>query len=259
MRQGEAGRDDGRPRAGRLAVGPPRGTVRLSLHDLVVAPAHGAAGPLIGEPGLVALWVRPGRWTPPIAPHGDVTLSVLAGALMCTRGRVSDLLLEGDLAEVDPASDERWKVLSPSPALIAWLTSASLAELSEIPEVSRGLLLAQSRQHRRNLELRAITGIYDVEERIGEFFAHLARHIGRPEGNATRIPLALDQRRAERILSAGHTQATTAFRSLVHAGILARDAHGWLMTRSAPNTSPAQSCSGPNPFASALPFESTVA
>jgi hypothetical protein len=253
MRRGEERRANGRPRAVTPVPTPGRGAVRLSLHDLVVRPVGGAVVPISGQPGFLALWLRPGRWEPPTTPHADFVVSVLAGALMSTRGRIYDLLLEGDLAEVDPASDERWKVLSPSPALIALLTSATLAELSELPDVSRALLLAQNRQHRRNLELRAITGIYDVEERIGAFFAHLARHIGHPEGDATRIPLALDQRRVEKLVSAGHTQATTAFRSLVHAGILARDADGWLMRRSAPNTPPAQTCSAPNPFASALP------
>jgi hypothetical protein len=226
MRGGEERRDESRPWAGRSA-----------------------------HPGLVALWLRPGRWMPPVVPHGEVMLTVLAGALICTRARTSDLLLEGDVAEVDPASDERWKVLSPSAALIAWLTSATLAEM---PDVSRELVLAQSRQHRRNLELRAITGIYDVEERIGAFFDHLARHVGRPEGDATRIPLALDQRRVERILSAGHTQATTAFRSLVRAGTLARDADGWLVTCSVPDTPATETCSAPNSFSPPLPIESSV-
>jgi hypothetical protein len=226
MRRGEARRDEGRPWAGRTA-----------------------------PTGFVALWLAPGRWMPPAVPHGEGMLSVLAGALICTRGRISDLLLEGDVAEADPASGERWKVLSPSAALIAWLTSATLAET---PDVSRELVLAQSRQHRRNLELRAIAGIYDVEERISAFFAHLARHIGYPEGDATRIPLALDQRRVERILSAGHTQATTAFRSLVRAGTLARDAHGWLMPCSVPDVPPTETCSAPNTLGSTLPFESSV-
>ena len=42
-----------------------------------------------------------------------------------------------------------------------------------------------------------------------------------------RIPLPLEQKRIEEILSAGHTQATMAFRTLFAAGVLVHDAAGW--------------------------------
>jgi CRP-like cAMP-binding protein len=77
------------------------------------------------------------------------------------------------------------------------------------------------------LELRAIVGIQRIEHRILAFFGLLARRLGREQAGGIRIPLALEQKRIEEILSAGHTQATTAFRALFAAGVLVHDAAGW--------------------------------
>jgi hypothetical protein len=55
----------------------------------------------------------------------------------------------------------------------------------------------------------------------------LARRLGEEVPGGVRIPLALKQKRIEEILSAGHTQATMAFRTLFAAGVLVHDAGGW--------------------------------
>jgi hypothetical protein len=77
------------------------------------------------------------------------------------------------------------------------------------------------------LELRAIVGIQRIEHRILAFFGLLARRLGRQQSGGIRIPLALEQKRIEEILSAGHTQATMAVRALFAAGVLVHDAAGW--------------------------------
>jgi CRP-like cAMP-binding protein len=76
------------------------------------------------------------------------------------------------------------------------------------------------------LELRAIVGIQRIEQRILAFFGLLARRLGEEQPGGIRIPLALEQKRIEEILSAGHTQATMAFRALFAAGVLVHDAAG---------------------------------
>jgi hypothetical protein len=73
----------------------------------------------------------------------------------------------------------------------------------------------------------AIVGIQRIEHRILGFSGLLARRLGRQQSGGIRIPLALEQKRIEEILSAGHTQATTAFRALFAAGVLVHDAAGW--------------------------------
>lgn len=225
-------------------------TVRLSFDDLRISLAPGTIGPPAVRAGCLALSLSPGRWTPPVTVPRNSTLSVVSGAMLRTRGHLADLLLPGDMSEVRPADVERWKVVSSSAALVVLLTPATVAELAAVPGATQSLLRARSRQHERDVELRSIVGIYDIEDRILAFFAHLARHIGQPEGAATRIPLRLEQRRVEEILSAGHTQATTAFRSLFEAGALIHDAGGWLITCPPSNASSRETGSAPNTICS---------
>jgi hypothetical protein len=225
-----------------------RQTVSLSFDDLRVTLAPGTVGPPAVRAGCLALSLSPGRWKPPATTPPNSTLSVVSGALLRTHGHLADLLLPGDMSELRPADGERWKVLSTSAALVVLLTPATVAELAAVPGATQALLRARSRQHERDVELRSIVGIYDVEARILGFFAHLARHIGEPAGAATRVPMRLEQRRVEEILSAGHTQATTAFRSLFQAGTLVHDAAGWLVRCALPGAASQQTCSAPNTF-----------
>jgi hypothetical protein len=92
------------------------------------------------------------------------------------------------------------------------------------------------RQLELELELRSIVGIQRIEQRIVAFFGLLARRLGEQSTSGIRIPLSLQQKRIEEILSAGHTQATMAFRGLFAAGVLFHDARGW---RFDPAASPA--------------------
>jgi hypothetical protein len=46
----------------------------------------------------------------------------------------------------------------------------------------------------------------------------VARRLGRRQSGGIGIPLALEQKRIEEVLSAGHTQVTMAFRALFAAG-----------------------------------------
>jgi hypothetical protein len=232
--------------AGRTARAAYPYPVRVSLQDLPITIAPSTAGATPNGAGLLALSLPAGRWTPPGAAYGELTLSLVSGVMLRTSGRLTDLLLPGDISEVDPVVTERWRVLSPDGAVILFLSAATVADMVAVPGVTQALLRARSRQHERALELRSIVGIYDVEERILSFFAHLARHVGRPERAATRIPLRLEQRRVEEILRAGHTQATTAFRLLFARGALVHDADGWLIRCPTPNASSAGTGSAPN-------------
>jgi hypothetical protein len=227
-----------------------RQTVSLSFDDLRVTLAPGSVGPPAVRAGCLALSLTRGRWKPPATSARNSTLTLVSGAMLRTNGQLADLLLPGDMSEVRPTDGAHWKVLSTSGALVVLLTPATVAELAAVPGATQALLRARSRQHERDVELRSIVGIYDIEDRILSFFAHLARHIGEPEGAATRIPLRLEQRRVEEILSAGHTQATTAFRSLFQAGTLVHDAAGWLVRCTLTGTAAQETCSAPNTFRS---------
>ncbi len=96
-----------------------------------------------------------------------------------------------------------------------------------MPGAANALMHALLQQIELELELRAIVGIQRIEHRILAFFGLLARRLGRQQPGGIRIPLALEQKRIEEILSAGHTQATMAFRALFAAGVLVHDAAGW--------------------------------
>jgi hypothetical protein len=210
------------------------GPAVLSLDALVAAIAPGVRP----RTGIMArsltVSIRQGRWTPPVAlRRPDLMLFVLSGGLLHRRPAGADLLIARDLGQLAADPSERWRALSPRTTVVAVLTAATIADLVRVPGVAQALLQASRGQHERALELRSIVGIYDVRERIVRFFGHLARHVGQPEGTFIRIPLALEQKRIEEILAAGHTQATTAFRSLFRAGALAHDADGWLFDANA--------------------------
>jgi hypothetical protein len=206
----------------------------LSHDELVAAIAPGVTPRTFAGAPSLTLSIRQGRWTPPVTlQRPDLILFVLSGCLLHRRAGGSELLLERDLGQLGAEAGERWRGLSPQPAVVAVLSAGTIADLARVPGVAQALLQASRGQHERELDLRSIVGIYDVRERIVRFFGHLARHVGHPEGTATRIPLALEQKRIEEILFAGHTQATTAFRSLVSTGALAHDADGWLFDAAA--------------------------
>ena len=110
----------------------------------------------------------------------------------------------------------RWRVLTPEPARVILVGPATASALAQIPGAAHALMTALVQQVERERELRAIVGIQRIEDRIVAFF----RPAGAPrrrvaEDRGVRIPLALEQKRIEEILSAGHTQATMAFRVAV--------------------------------------------
>lgn len=147
--------------AGRTARAAYPHPVRLSLQDLpvTVPPSTAAATPR--GPGFLALSLPPGRWAPPVTAHRELTLSLVSGVTLRTSGRLTDLLLPGDMSEIDPVATERWRVLSPDGAVILFLSPATVADMAAVPGVTHALLRARSRQHERCLELRSIVGTYD--------------------------------------------------------------------------------------------------
>jgi hypothetical protein len=183
---------------------------------------------------LIAVWVQPGRWNPPeLFARRGLMLYPLSGAVLRSRPAGVDLLLAGDAVRLDVEGPVRWRVLSHEPAQVALIGPATIAALAGIPGAAHALLNAMLRQVELEHELRAIVGIQRIEERIVAFFTLLARRVGLPAPGGVRIPLALEQKRIEELLSAGHTQATMAFRTLFGAGVLVHDAGGWLFAADA--------------------------
>lgn len=242
---------DARAKSDRRAPqqGPP--AQHLALRDLFGLLGPRPSGAAMQE-RLLALRIEPGRWIPPAMLERDSTaLLVISGALLRTRlvdgQRASDLLLTRTAERMECPASVRWTVVSSVAAHVAILTPSTLAALAAVPGASATLFRMLLDRRALDLELRLIVGIQRVEVRIVRFFEHLARQIGEPEGAMVRIPLMIAQRRIEEILSAGHTQATSAFRSLFAAGVLTHDARGWLFAPTAwRSPAVAPSCSVPN-------------
>jgi hypothetical protein len=220
--------------------------------------AHVVAPPDLHEP-VIAVALAPGRWTPPdLFIRRGLVLFLVEGALMRRdRGSV-DLAFRGDAI---PMADEsaRWRVLTSEPARVILVGPATASALGLIPGAAHALMTALVQQVERERELRETVGIQRIEDRIVAFFRLLARRAGVLTDHGVRIPLALEQKRIEEILSAGHTQATMAFRTLFASGVLVHDAAGWLfapeLRSSVPNLRLNAIGAGPNsiiPLALAL-------
>jgi hypothetical protein len=179
---------------------------------------------------LVTVWLAPGAWEPPVTlARRGMVLFVLSGALLRTHAaeRRADLLLGGDAIRMNGEDSAHWRVLPAEPVRLAVVGPHTVKALAGVPGAANALMHALLQQLELELELRAIVGIQRIEHRILAFFGLLARRLGREQAGGIRIPLALEQKRIEEILSAGHTQATTAFRALFAAGVLVHDAAGW--------------------------------
>jgi hypothetical protein len=189
--------------------------------------ALGVEAPAPRGESLLTVWLAPGPWQPPVTlARRGVVLFVLSGALLRSHGSV-DLLLGGDAVRMNGEDGARWRVLPAQPVRLAIIGPHTVKALAEVPGAANALMHALLQQLELELELRAIVGIQRIEHRILAFFGLLARRLGRQQSGGIRIPLALEQKRIEEILSAGHTQATMAFRALFAAGVLVHDAAGW--------------------------------
>ena len=206
---------------------------------------------------LLTLELPPGRWVPPpMLVRADLSLFVLSGVLLASRpaprGPRVDLQFPSELVGLDTLPARRWQVISQHPARLAVVAATGLDSLGATPGGTVALLAAGQRQLERARDLHAIVGIQRIEERITAYFAFLAAQVGVPcDDGGIRIPLTLKQKRIEEILSAGHTQATMAFRVLFASGVLEQDGDGWRFTprRSVPNRSRPALGAAPNSFA----------
>jgi CRP-like cAMP-binding protein len=202
----------------------------VPLDELLVALGVEEAAPR-GE-ALLTVWLEPGAWEPPVTlrRHG-VVLFVLSGALLRSRRdgaeRRVDLLLGGDAIRMNGEDGALYRILPAQPVRVAVVGPHTVKALAGVPGAANALMHALLQQLELELELRAIVGIQRIEHRILAFFGLLARRLGRQQSGGIRIPLALEQKRIEEILSAGHTQATMAFRALFATGVLVHDAAGW--------------------------------
>jgi hypothetical protein len=241
-------RQDGRPWHDQPWAQP--GVERVPAQELVsLLDPHVIAPPHLHEP-VIAAALPPGRWTPPdLFVRRGLVLFLVDGALLRRHGGGGDLAFRGDAI---PMADEsaRWRVLTPAPSRVILVGPATASALGQIPGASHALMTALVQQVERERELRAIVGIQRIEDRIAAFFSMLARRIGVDGDDGVRIPLALEQKRIEEILSAGHTQATMAFRALFASGALVHDAAGWVFRpadrSSVPNRALGVIGAGPN-------------
>ena len=221
---------------GRLAGRPWRDVERVPLDELLAALGVEEAAPP-GE-ALLTVWLAPGPWKPPVTlARRGVVLFVLSGALLRSRRdaveRRVDLLLAGDAIRMNGEDGALWRALPAQPVRLAVVGPHTVKALAGVPGAANALMHALLQQLELELELRAVVGIQRIEQRIVAFFALLARRLGEDVPGGVRIPLPLEQKRIEEILSAGHTQATMAFRALFAAGVLIHDAAGWRFDPSA--------------------------
>ena len=211
---------------------PWRDVERVPLGELLGALCVEEAAP--GGEALVTVWLAPGPWQPPgTLKRRGVVLFVLSGALLRSRRdaaeRRVELLLAGDAIRMNGDDGALWRILPAQPVRLAVIGPRTVKALAGVPTAANALMhaLLQQLELELELELRAVVGIQRIEQRILAFFGLLARRLGQQQPGGIRIPLALEQKRIEEILSAGHTQATMAFRALFAAGVLVHDAAGW--------------------------------
>jgi hypothetical protein len=209
---------------------PWRDVERVPLDELLAALGVEDAAP--PDEALLTVWLAPGPWKPPVTlARRGVVLFVLSGALLRSRRdaieRRVDLLLAGDAIRMTGEDGALWRALPAQQVRRAVVGPHTVKALAGVPGAANALMHALLQQLELELELRAVVGIQRIEQRIVAFFALLARRLGEDVPGGVRIPLPLEQKRIEEILSAGHTQATMAFRALFAAGVLIHDAAGW--------------------------------
>lgn len=201
-----------------------------------------AADPRFGERTRAGLSVGEGPFELPSPDGGGPIRAVLVadGVIVhelklagAPRGS-AEVLVDGDLVALDHEasllpSRGSWTALTPS--RIVPIDDGALRRLRHDPERLAGLFLQSTRQHHRQAELRAISQLARVEDRLLGLFAHLAERMGRvtPDGIVVDLPVTHDL--LGRLIGARRPTVSLAVTKLRDDGALDRDPTGrWLLT-----------------------------
>jgi hypothetical protein len=125
-------------------------------------------------------------------------------------------------------SDVRWNVLAPT--RFAVLDRDFAGRAAPFPAVTTALIERLDRRGQRLAELRTISNLVRVEDRLLGLMAHLGERWGRVTAAGLVVPLALSHRTLGDLVGARRPTVSTAAAKLARRGELERRPDGsWLM------------------------------
>ena len=182
-----------------------------------------------------------GPWeVPGLVGYGHLGLLLLDGVIarevVISSAMSTELLGAGDLIRPWRAddgggvvgSDVRWNVLAP--ASFAVLDRSFAGRVAAFPLVTAALLERVERRHHRLGELRTISNLVRVEDRLVALMRLLGERWGRVTRQGLLVPLVLSHRTLGDLVGARRPTVSTAAAKLSRRGLLERRADGsWLL------------------------------
>jgi CRP/FNR family transcriptional regulator, cyclic AMP receptor protein len=181
-----------------------------------------------------------GPWeVPKLVGRGHLGLLLLEGVIarevVIGRAMSTELVGVGDLIRPWGAddggvvgSDVRWNVLAP--ASFAVLDRGFAGLVAPYPAVTAALLERVDRRHRRLAELRTISNLVRVEDRLLALMRLLGERWGRVTREGLLVPLVLSHRTLGDLVGARRPTVSTAAAGLARRGMLQRRSDGsWLL------------------------------
>jgi hypothetical protein len=178
--------------------------------------------------------VPKGRWQPPDIDHGSTGLLLIEGLMVRTLrlGPVSSTEVVGPTDVIRPWETElipsvlpataEWRVLHEARVIL--LDRRVTALIGRWPELSEAMTGRMLRRARSLAYMMAAQHFVRVEDRLLAALWHLASMWGRVTPGGIVVPFRLTHEMLGNIVGAQRPTTTTAIRSLVSRGRLARDA-----------------------------------
>jgi CRP/FNR family transcriptional regulator, cyclic AMP receptor protein len=188
-----------------------------------------------------ALALEPGPWIPDPEPPQEPAIGLLITDGLITRditfaGRTTtELLGPGDLIRpwdhdhgFEPAPVETaWYVHEP--ARVAVLDARFAVAMRRFPTLGAQIAVKGVRRARNMAFQLAIAQLPRVEDRLVVLLWNLAERFGRVSPDGVKLTLPLTHRVLATLVGARRPSVTTALTGLSRAGLVERDADGWLL------------------------------
>jgi CRP/FNR family transcriptional regulator, cyclic AMP receptor protein len=188
-----------------------------------------------------ALMLEPGPWEPDPDPPQEPAIGLLITDGLITRditfaGRTTtELLGAGDLLRpwdqdhgFDPMpASASWTVHEPS--RVAVLDARFAVAVRRFPSLAARISAKAIRRSRSLTFQLAVAQLPRVEDRLIVLFWYLAERWGRVSPHGVKVPLPLTHRILATLVGARRPSVTTALTGLTRAGLVERDADGWLL------------------------------
>jgi CRP/FNR family transcriptional regulator, cyclic AMP receptor protein len=188
-----------------------------------------------------AIVLEPGEWEPDPTPPQEPAIGLLITEGLVTRditfaGRTTtELLGAGDL--IRPWDQDggfeglpvtaAWTIHEPT--RIAVLDARFAVAVRRFPSLSAQVTAKAVRRSRALSFQLSIAQLPRVEDRLIVLFWQLAERWGRVSPQGVKVPLPLTHRVLATLVGARRPSVTTALTGLSRAGLVERDADGWLL------------------------------